>query len=205
MPRLCRQALSLLRGPAVSTNRLRYHVGNQGVSRQPSFCRCGGVAGSLLRATHGLLHCGGTGVPWVSLPGTHQCALRCPSRMASGAEAPTLCVPSVRPPVVLSSFANVFVILVFCDVLEYLHPLLEDKRCLCELIIVSNCLTLDFICLLITSCSLTVRLLTFSAPAVVLARAFCLVCCRALAFLSATSFAASFAAIVLASSTAWNC
>ena len=60
----------------------------------------------------------------------------------------------------------------------------------CELIGVSNCLTLDFNCLLITSCSLTVRLLTFSASAVVLAGAFCFVCCRALALLSATSFAA---------------
>ena len=60
----------------------------------------------------------------------------------------------------------------------------------CELIGVSNCLTRDFNCHLIASCSLTVRLLKFSASAVVLAGAFCLVCCRALAFLSATSFAA---------------
>ena len=58
-----------------------------------------------------------------------------------------------------------------------------------ELIGASNCLTPDVDCLLITSCSLTVRLLTFSASAVVLTGAFCLVCCRALAFLSATSFA----------------
>ena len=36
----------------------------------------------------------------------------------------------------------------------------------CELIVVSNCFTPDFNCLLITSCSLTVRLLTFSASAV---------------------------------------
>ena len=79
----------------------------------------------------------------------------------------------------------------FCDMLEYLHPCSTISRALrCELIVVSNCLTPDSNCHLMTSCSKTVRLFTFSATAVVLARAFCLVCCRALAFLSAVSFAA---------------
>ena len=132
-------------------------------------------------------------------------------------------------PVVLSAFANVFVrlskrivILVFWDMLEYLHAC--SKIALpCELIVVSNCpaplfnVTPDvtrqissspvvcsdtFRFLLITSCSFGMlsahvlvpktdcsSALTFSASAVVLVRAFCLVCCRALALLSATSFA----------------
>ena len=129
MPRLCRQALSLLRGPAVSTNRLRYHVGNQGVSRQPSFCRCGGVAWSLFRATHD--------VPTVWALVYRGCPCwdppvcpPMPRQDGIGSKAPTLCMRSVRPPVVLSSFANVFVILVFCDMLEMLTPLLDDKRCI---------------------------------------------------------------------------
>ena len=132
----------------------------------------------------------------------YQCALRCPGRMASGAKRqPCMCACAGASPVVLSSFANVYVILVFYDMLEYSHPA-RRKALHCELIVVSNCLTPNFNCLLITSCSLTVRLLTFSASAVVLAGAICFVCSRALAFLSATSFAASFAAIVMASSAA---
>ena len=121
MPRLCRQALSLLRGPAVSTNRLRYHVGNQGVSRQPSFCRCGGVAWSLFRATHD--------VPTVWALVYRGCPCwdppvcpPMPRQDGIGSKAPTLCVRSVRPPVVLSSFAGVFVVLVFCGMLEILTP-----------------------------------------------------------------------------------
>ena len=125
-------------------------------------------------------------------------------------------------PVVASALANVFVrlskpivILVFCDMLKYLHPC-STKALPCELI-VSNCLTPDvarqvssspvacsesFQFSLDTSCSFGMlsahvfvpktdcsSVLTFSASAVVLVRAFCLVCCRALALLSANSFA----------------
>ena len=124
-----------LRRSAVSTNRLRYRDGNKGVSRWPWFCRVGGgVACCLLWATHGLLHCVGTGVPGVSLPGH--------TSVPSNAQAGWHREQSANPvrevgasTVVLSSIANVFVtlssvmvfphsetaVLVFCDMLEYLH------------------------------------------------------------------------------------
>ena len=137
-------------------------------------------------------HPRGTGVPSDAQAGGHREQNANPMRAVSAS------------PVVSSALAHVFVrlstpivILVFWDMLEYLHGC-STIALPCELIVVSNCPTP----LLITSCSFGMlsahvvvpktdssSVLTFSASAVVLVRAFCLVCCRALALLSVTSFA----------------
>ena len=122
-----------------------------------------------------------------------------------------------------------------------LTPLLDDKRRLASLlsfptpdvirrissppVVHSEPLQLSFrlkqvirhACLQASFRKLTVRLLTFSASAVVLAPSFCFVCClwplsqqppsRLVSTAASLSFdsTASFAAIVLASSAAWYC
>ena len=122
-------------------------------------------------------HCMGTGVPWVSLPR--------PTSVPSDAQAGRRreqSANSVREvgasPVVSSASANVYV--TYTSVMVFRTVKL---KCSCSVtcwntyntcstisaalrayfIGVSTCLTPDFKCLLITSCSLTVRLLTFSA------------------------------------------
>ena len=88
----------------------------------------------------------GTGVPWVSLPGPTSV----PSDAQAGGhrEQSTNPVRAVRAsPVVSSELANAFVrlsrqivILLFCDMLEYLHAC-STIVLSCELIVVSNCPT----------------------------------------------------------------
>ena len=63
-------------------------------------------------------HCVGTGVPVGVLART----TIVPSDAQAGWHREETANPVLAVAVVLSSFANVFVILVFCDMLEYLHP-----------------------------------------------------------------------------------
>ena len=96
------------------------------------------------RATHGLppqRHWCTVGV----LAGTHQCALRCPSRRAWGAERqPCACGLCVSCRLVCACErvceSKPIVMLVFRDMLEYLHAC-STIALLCELIVVSSCPT----------------------------------------------------------------
>ena len=106
----------------------------------------------MFRATHGLPTVWGTGAPWVTLPG--------PTSVPSDAQEGWHREQNANPvravgasPVVLPSFANVFVILVSVTCWNTYTPARREAL-YCELILVSNCLTPYFNCLLITSCSL---------------------------------------------------
>ena len=90
---------------------------------------------SLVSGQHTAFLRGSTGVPWVSLLGPTSVPSDAHARWRRERSANPVCAVGASP-VVLSSFANVLVILVFCDMLEYLHSCSTTRRRLASSVVV---------------------------------------------------------------------